>query len=114
DWSSDVCSSDLRAALARQLEGVSRKELAVQAQRTSQAYRSGKGSAGVIRGREDALAYALARLPATYAACAAVFAEARRMAPDFAPARLLDAGAGTGAASWAAAEAWPALASVTW
>jgi ribosomal protein RSM22 (predicted rRNA methylase) len=67
----------------------------------------------VILGREDALAYALARLPATYAACAAVLAEARALAPDFAPASLLDAGSGPGAASWAAAEAY-ALATVTW
>jgi len=43
-----------------------------------------------------------------------VFAEAARMAPGFAPASLLDAGAGTGAASWAAAEAWPGLEGVTW
>ncbi|MDB5476099.1 MAG: methyltransferase [Phenylobacterium sp.] len=104
----------LRAALARELEGVSRKDLAVRAARTSEAYRAGKGSAGVIQGREDVLAYALARLPATYAACAAVFAEAARMAPGFAPKRLLDAGSGTGAASWAAAQAWPRLASATW
>jgi ribosomal protein RSM22 (predicted rRNA methylase) len=104
----------LRAALAAELEGVSRKDLAVRAQRASQAYRAGQGSAGVIGGRADALAYALARLPATFAACVAVFAEARRMVPAFAPARLLDAGAGTGAASWAAAESWPGLAAATW
>jgi ribosomal protein RSM22 (predicted rRNA methylase) len=104
----------LRAALQRELEGVSRKDLAVRAGRTSQAYRAGRGSGEVIGGREDALAYALVRLPATYAACAAVFEEARRMAPGFAPERLLDAGVGPGAASWAAAEAWPGLASATW
>jgi ribosomal protein RSM22 (predicted rRNA methylase) len=103
----------LRAALDRELEGVSRKALAARAGRTSQAYRAGQGSAGVIQGREDALAYALARLPATYAACAAVLREARAMAPAFAPGSLLDAGSGPGAASWAAAEAYD-LAAVTW
>jgi ribosomal protein RSM22 (predicted rRNA methylase) len=103
----------LRAALERELEGVSRKDLAVRAERTSQAYRAGRGSAGVIQGREDALAYALARLPATYAACAAVLAEARAMSPGFAPRSLLDAGSGPGAASWAAAGAYD-LAAVTW
>lgn len=61
---------------------------------------------------EDALAYALARLPATYAACAAVFAEAGRIAPDFAPTRLTDAGTGPGGAAWAALEAWPSLTAV--
>jgi ribosomal protein RSM22 (predicted rRNA methylase) len=104
----------LRAALDRALEGVPRKGLAERAARTSEAYRAGRPSAGVIREAEDALAYALTRLPATYAACAAVFAEAARMAPGFAPSRLLDAGAGTGAASWAASEAWPGLASIAW
>ena len=104
----------LRAAIARELEGVSRKDLALRAARTSEAYRSGRTSAAVIRTEEDALAYALARLPATYAACAAVFTEARRLWPDFAPETLLDAGAGPGAASWAAAEAWPDLGGVAW
>lgn len=61
----------LRAALARELEGVSRKDLAGRAGRTSQAYRAGQGSSGVIRGREDALAYALARTTSRTAAQAA-------------------------------------------
>jgi ribosomal protein RSM22 (predicted rRNA methylase) len=104
----------LRVALDLALEGVPRKGLAERAARTSEAYRAGRPSAGVIREADDALAYALTRLPATYAACAAVLAEAARMAPGFAPRRLLDAGAGTGAASWAASEVWPALASVAW
>jgi ribosomal protein RSM22 (predicted rRNA methylase) len=61
---------------------------------------------------DDALAYALARLPATYAACAAVFAEARQRAAGFAPQSLTDAGTGPGGAAWAAAEAWPGIAQV--
>lgn len=93
---------------------MSRKGLAERTAATTAAYRSGGTSAAAIRGPEDALAYALARLPATYAACAAVFAEARRMAPDFAPARLVDAGCGPGGGSWAALEAFPSLSSVTW
>ena len=36
------------------------------------------------------------------------------MAPDFAPARLLDAGSGPGGGSWAALEAFPGLRSATW
>ncbi|RAK57177.1 small ribosomal subunit Rsm22 family protein [Phenylobacterium deserti] len=103
----------LRAAIDRELQGVSRKGLAERAQRTSAAYRAGQSSAGVIRSAEDALAYALARLPATYAACLTVFAEAERMAPQYTPRRLLDAGSGTAAASWAASAVWP-LEQVTW
>ncbi|HEY2753484.1 small ribosomal subunit Rsm22 family protein [Phenylobacterium sp.] len=104
----------LRAALGDALEGVPRKGLAERAGRTSQAYRAGRTSAGVIRETEDALAYAVTRLPATYAACAAVMGEASRMAPGFRPRTLLDAGAGTGAASWVATEVWPGLETVTW
>jgi ribosomal protein RSM22 (predicted rRNA methylase) len=104
----------LRAAIAQELEGMPRKGLAESTARTTAAYRAGRTSAGVIRTAEDALAYALARLPATYAACATAFSEAARIAPDFRPTRLLDAGAGTAAASWAALEVWPGLAGLTW
>jgi ribosomal protein RSM22 (predicted rRNA methylase) len=104
----------LAAALDRALEGVSRKDLAARAARTSAAYRAGGGSAEVIQSAADALAYALVRLPATYAANAAVLAEAQRLAHGFAPRRLLDAGSGPGAASWAAVEAWPSLTRATW
>jgi ribosomal protein RSM22 (predicted rRNA methylase) len=104
----------LRAALDRALEGVARKGLAERAARTSEAYRAGRPSAGVIREADDALAYALTRLPATFAACTSVFAEAARRAPEFGPKTLLDAGAGTAAASWAASGVWPSLASVFW
>jgi ribosomal protein RSM22 (predicted rRNA methylase) len=104
----------LRAALEQALDGVPRKGLADRARATSHAYRAGKPSSGVIREADDALAYALTRLPATYAACAAVLGEAVRMAPAFLPRSVLDAGAGTGAASWAALETWPGVAAVTW
>lgn len=106
--------SPLRAALERELAGASRRDLAQRSAATTATYRSGGTSAGAITGGGDALAYALTRLPATYAACAAAFAEARRMAPAFAPATLLDAGCGPGTGSWAAREAWPALARITW
>jgi ribosomal protein RSM22 (predicted rRNA methylase) len=46
-------------------------------------------------------------MPATYAATAAVFAALAEVIPDFSPGSLLDVGAGTGAASWAARAQWP-------
>jgi ribosomal protein RSM22 (predicted rRNA methylase) len=104
----------LRAALEKALEGRPRTGLADRAARTSAAYRSGEGSAGVIRDAEDALAYALTRLPATYAACRAAMAAAAGRAPRFAPGRLLDVGAGPGTASWAAVETWPGIVQVGW
>ena len=106
--------SALRAAIDRELAGASRRDLAERTAATTAAYRAGRTSAAAIKGREDALAYALARLPATYAATATVLAEVQRMAPGFAPASLLDAGSGPGGGSWAAAEAWPALARIAW
>lgn len=104
----------LRAAVERELAGASRRDLAQRTAATTEAYRAGRGSSAVIKGRDDALAYALARMPATYAACAAVFDEAARLAPAFAPRSLLDAGCGPGTGSWAAREAWPSLADIRW
>ena len=92
----------LRLAADRLMEGVSRKGLAERAAKISQAYRGGGTSAAVITDETEAMAYVLSRLPATYAACAFVLDQAARAAPDFAPRRLLDAGAGPGGAGWAA------------
>lgn len=104
----------LRAAIERELEGRPRRDLAERTAAATAAYRAGGTSAAAIRSNDDAVAYALARLPATYAAASAVFAEAQRIAPGFAPARLLDAGSGPGGGSWAAREAWPSLRDITW
>lgn len=103
----------LRLAADRLLDGVSRKGLAERSAKISSGYRGGETSRMVVADEADAIAYVLSRLPATYAADAHVLAQARRMAPDFAPTRLLDAGAGPGGASWAALETWPGLGSVT-
>jgi len=104
----------LRAAIDRELSGASRRDLADRTAATTEAYRAGRGSASVIKGRDDALAYALVRLPATYAACATVFDEAHRLAPSFMPRSLLDAGCGPGGGSWAAREAWTSLSDIAW
>jgi ribosomal protein RSM22 (predicted rRNA methylase) len=102
----------LTTALDALLEGVPRKELAVAAKAMSEGYRGGKPSHGITTPLQ-ALAYAVARMPATYAATSAVFARLAEAMPDFLPASLLDIGAGTGAASWAAQAQWPALRTVT-
>src|SRR6201995_3453891 len=100
----------LRAALDQLAVGVSRKDLAARAAAQSQNYRSGGGSRD-IRSRDDALAYAFARMPATYAAAIAVF-NALRSVCDLAPRSLLDIGAGPGTAAFAAMQAFPALADI--
>src|ERR1700760_2683547 len=103
---------DLQAVLDRLTEGVSRNALSERAAAISRAYRSGGNSAGTIQSRDDALAYAMARLPATYAATAAGLATLKEALPDFAPQTLLDVGAGPGTASWAALESFPGLTGV--
>jgi ribosomal protein RSM22 (predicted rRNA methylase) len=100
--------AELKAALNARLQGLSRNDVAQRAASISQTYRDGGGS-GAIRSEADALAYALARMPATYAAVSASLNALREITPDFAPKSLLDVGAGPGTATWAAAEAFPSL-----
>jgi ribosomal protein RSM22 (predicted rRNA methylase) len=104
--------AELKSALARKLEGLSRNGAAARAALISQTYREGGTSRG-IRDQIDALAYALARMPATYAAVVASLNALREVRPDLAPATLFDIGAGPGTASWAAAAAFPSLANFT-
>jgi ribosomal protein RSM22 (predicted rRNA methylase) len=104
--------AELKTALEARLHGLSRIEAAGRAASISQTYRDGGGS-GAIRTETDALAYALARMPATYAAVVASLNALREITPGFAPASLLDVGAGPGTATWAAAEAFASLTDFT-
>jgi ribosomal protein RSM22 (predicted rRNA methylase) len=98
----------LKAALDAKLQGLSRRDAAGRAAIISQTYRGGGGS-GAIKSETDALAYALARMPATYAAVTASLNALCEITPDFAPGSLLDVGAGPGTATWAAAQAFSSL-----
>ena len=100
--------AELKTALDARLHGLSRKNVAGRAALISRTYRDGGGS-GAIASQADALAYALARMPATYAAVMASLNALREITPDFAPISLLDVGAGPGTATWAAAEAYSSL-----
>ncbi|MBR1267602.1 SAM-dependent methyltransferase [Bradyrhizobium sp. AUGA SZCCT0222] len=100
--------AELKAALDAKLRGFSRSDAAERSALISKNYRDGGGS-GTIRSETDALAYALARMPATYAAVTASLNALGEIRPDFAPKSLLDIGAGPGTASWAAAEAFSSL-----
>jgi len=82
----------------------------------SSGYRSGAAPAaarGHVHDAASAAAYAAARMPATHASCARAMAAAADRLPGFRPRRLLDVGAGTGAATWAATAVWPSLAELT-
>jgi ribosomal protein RSM22 (predicted rRNA methylase) len=109
---SPALPAELKAALDAKLVGVSRADVAARAAVISRTYREG-GNSGAIASETDALAYALARMPATYAAVAASLNALQEIRRYFAPQSLLDVGAGPGTASWAAADAFPALVSFT-
>lgn len=98
----------LRATLDRLAEGISRADLAQRSTAISDAYRVGRGSEAITTD-EDALAYAMVRMPATYAAIMATLTATREAAPDFAPASLSDIGAGPGTAAIAAATCFASL-----
>jgi ribosomal protein RSM22 (predicted rRNA methylase) len=100
--------AELKSALDAKLHGLSRNDAAERSAAISQTYRAGGGS-GAIRTEADALAYALARMPATYAAVTASLNALCEVRPDFAPKSLLDVGAGPGTATWAAAQAFSSL-----
>jgi ribosomal protein RSM22 (predicted rRNA methylase) len=119
-----VDASDPRAAVARgalrlrrALAGTVRSTPAVvdRAAALSSAYRSGTSPSdprGHVHDAASAEAYAAARMPATFAAIGRALAEAAERLPDSRPTSLLDVGAGTGAAAWAACDIWPTLADV--
>jgi len=75
------------------LEGVSRNDLAARSEAISSHYRSlATVRTTAVVGSTDALAYLVARLPATYAVVAAVLRGINEAYPSFAPRSLLDAG----------------------
>lgn len=101
---------DLRQNLDRLAHGMSRKALAGRAATQSRNYRAGGGSR-MIATPDDALAYAFARMPATYAAAIAAFDALREALPEFEPRSLLDVGAGPGTAAFAAGQLFGRIAS---
>ncbi len=100
----------LRAALDRLAGRFGGRDLAAASQRLTADYRAGRGSR--LPAPVDLAAYAIARMPATYAACAAALGEAAARV-FLAPHTLLDVGCGPGTASWAAAEIFPDLVRAT-
>lgn len=99
----------LASAITAQLERRPRQALADSARRLSENYRARKPTTDAIRDETDALAYALTRMPATYAAVVSVLGRLAAEQPDFAPGSLLDVGCGLGAAAYAAATVWPEI-----
>jgi len=84
--------------------------VAAAAARQSAGYRTDGTSS--LRDGAAVRAYAAVRAPATFAAASRAMAAAADRLPGFDPPSLLDLGAGTGAASWAATAVWPSIRSV--
>ena len=100
---------DLRAALATRLHSTEPKRASAQVERLIENYRGPTPTgAPVLRDAEDVTAYAAYRMPATYTAVRTALESLRRRAPKWTPGVHLDLGGGTGAATWAVADAWPA------
>ncbi|TQK44115.1 ribosomal protein RSM22 (predicted rRNA methylase) [Streptomyces sp. SLBN-118] len=97
----------LRTALAALLDGLPPKQAAQAVDRLIASYRGNTPTdAPVLRDRSDVAAYAAYRMPATFEAVRSALAALRAAAPEWIPATHTDIGGGTGAASWAVAEAW--------
>jgi len=93
----------LKAAIEKQIEGLKHIQLAQDAQALSLRYRTESGSGKrLLTHDNEAAAYSVVRMPATFGA---VFTALKYSIDliDRSPESLLDVGAGTGAASWAAA-----------
>jgi ribosomal protein RSM22 (predicted rRNA methylase) len=107
-------AGSLPAAVQAGLAGAGIPSLSAGVQRLMTAYRSGEvPDAPVMASRADAAAYAAYRMPATVAATASALQETRLSLPGWRPASLLDLGAGTGGAAWAAADELPSIESMT-
>ncbi|MET9108877.1 small ribosomal subunit Rsm22 family protein [Streptomyces zhihengii] len=99
----------LRGTLAGLLDGLPPTRAAQAVERLIASYRGTTPTdAPVLRDRSDVVAYAAYRMPATFEAVRSALAALRAAAPDFSPATHTDVGGGTGAASWAVADAFGA------
>lgn len=107
---------ELRKAVEDLADGVPGAALARAARELTEAYKSAEGRTQQTVGfHTDAhrAAYAVVRLPATFAACEHALTELSRRLPGFAPRTVLDLGSGPGTASWAAAVVFPTIERIT-
>ncbi len=108
-------SPQLLRALDRSLTAWPTKSLTRAVSTLSTRYRTGEAprTGGFTESTLDVAAYAAYRLPATYAAIAAVFEEVSTRLTGFVPRSLLDVGAGPGTTMWAAIQTWPQIEEIT-
>lgn len=100
-------NATLPDALAGLLDGLPQGRVSQAVDRLIASYRGATPTdAPILRDRADVAAYAAYRMPATFEAVRSALAALRDAAPDWVPATHTDIGGGTGAASWAVADAW--------
>lgn len=96
----------LRTAVEQELSTVSFSALSAAASELSDRYRQQRKTDRFITTDAHRLAYLAVRMPATFAAVGTALAQ---FGGNIQPESLLDLGAGTGAAAWAAAETFDSL-----
>ncbi|MEU1629048.1 small ribosomal subunit Rsm22 family protein [Streptomyces sp. NPDC020096] len=104
----DDLRSSLRGSLQRLQESLSPKQAAQAVDRLIANYRGRTPTdSPVLRDQSDVAAYAAYRMPATFEAVRAALGAFRARAGQWSPKTHVDIGGGTGAATWAVADAWP-------
>jgi len=105
---------ELRRALESQTGGTTDVDLNRTTKDLSSRYRD-PASVGklIARSAEDIVAYAVYRMPATYAAIVAALTALRDQREGWQPRSLLDLGAGLGSGLWAATTVWPDIERLT-
>ena len=97
-------SIELKLAAEKMAEGMSLNNMAESAKELSRRYMNESGTGkSLLSNNNEAVVYSLMRMPATFGAVSSALTQICE-ASDFVPRSLIDAGAGTGAGSWAAAE----------
>ncbi|MCX4975047.1 small ribosomal subunit Rsm22 family protein [Streptomyces sp. NBC_00620] len=104
----------LRTALAGLLDGLPPKAATQAVERLIANYRGRTPThTPILRDREDVIAYAAYRMPATFEAVRTALDAFADAAPGWAPDSHVDIGGGTGAATWAVNATWEGTRPVT-
>jgi ribosomal protein RSM22 (predicted rRNA methylase) len=107
-------AEELRAALDHFAQGLNPAQVTKHVDALSSRYRAGGAATSpILSTTEQVAAYAIYRMPATFAAATAALRETAVARPGFTPKTLIDLGGGTGAATWAAASVFPSLTTIT-
>ncbi|WP_326723547.1 small ribosomal subunit Rsm22 family protein [Streptomyces sp. NBC_00243] len=109
-----TAAETLRTALAGLLDGLPPKAATQAVERLIANYRGRTPThTPILRDREDVIAYAAYRMPATFEAVRTALDAFADASPGWAPDSHVDVGGGTGAATWAVNATWEGTRPVT-